>query len=187
MSNNLPESPLPSATADTDPAAIAIVEAVSAVDGVAIAEPIDVHSSGLPGSFVRNEIRLHWMFIAMPAAVLVLSFLMRSDGPTDVYLPGFEFAMPATCTSQQLTGVDCPGCGLTRSFIAISHGQWGRAWSFNAAGFVVYAFCAIQIPWHGIQIVRLRRGRLPITTAWVYWVPMIMVVALVTHWIVKLV
>ena len=90
--------------------------------------------------------------------------VMSSRGETGVFLPGFNIPMPPTCASRQLFNIECPGCGMTRAFISISHGQFARAWHFNPASFLVYLFVAAQIPWHAIQIWRLRANQRPL-----YW------------------
>jgi len=36
------------------------------------------------------------------------------------------------CIFHSLTGWDCPGCGLTRGFVALFHGEWRRAIALNA-------------------------------------------------------
>ena len=122
----------------------------------------------------------------MAAAVLLLSFLMRSEGEKTVFMPGFNSPMPETCSARRLFGIDCPGCGMTRAFISISAGQFQRAWNFNPASYVFYLFTAVQIPWHIIQIWRLKKNRLPIITRWAYMAPVGMVVLLTINWIWKL-
>src|SRR5581483_4487801 len=42
------------------------------------------------------------------------------------------------CWFYNLTHVPCPGCGLTRAFICISHGQWAAAWEWNPFGYIWY-------------------------------------------------
>lgn len=42
------------------------------------------------------------------------------------------------CLFRYVTHVDCPGCGLVRSFISISHAHWIDAVRFNALGPLVY-------------------------------------------------
>ncbi|MDG1872558.1 MAG: DUF2752 domain-containing protein [Mariniblastus sp.] len=140
----------------------------------------------LDPKYVRSETAVHFIFLIMAAIVLLLSFLMRSEGETSVFLPGFSTAMPETCSARRLLGIDCPGCGMTRAFISISAGQFARAWHFNPVSFAFYLFVVAQIPWHLIQISRLRKQRYPITTAWAYLAPILMVVILTAHWIWKL-
>ncbi|MCP5536154.1 MAG: DUF2752 domain-containing protein [Akkermansiaceae bacterium] len=43
-------------------------------------------------------------------------------------LLGFHFF---SCTFKDLTGWDCPGCGLTRGSRALLHGDWGAALGFH--------------------------------------------------------
>jgi hypothetical protein len=84
-----------------------------------------------------------------------------------------------------LLGIECPGCGLTRAFVAISHGSFGRAWELNRASFAMYAFVLAQIPWHAVQIWRISCGRQPMFWPVVYYVPIGLAVLLVVNWILK--
>ena len=36
------------------------------------------------------------------------------------------------CAFRFVTGLPCPGCGLTRAFISLFHGEFSRAIAFNA-------------------------------------------------------
>lgn len=49
------------------------------------------------------------------------------------------------CIFKRCTGLPCPGCGMTRSFFAVAHGDLAAAWSHNPFGILVYAgvWCAI--------------------------------------------
>ena len=40
------------------------------------------------------------------------------------------FGVP--CALYELTGLSCPGCGLTRAAVAISRGEFGEAFAYNA-------------------------------------------------------
>ena len=40
------------------------------------------------------------------------------------------FGLP--CVLHELTGLSCPGCGLTRAAVALSRGAWREALSYNA-------------------------------------------------------
>lgn len=61
-------------------------------------------------------------------AILLASLVIPAEG-----LPGID-----TCAFHALTGLSCPGCGLTRAFCAISHGQIPDAWSLNPFSFPLY-------------------------------------------------
>ena len=133
--------------------------------------------------FYRVNFRLHLMFLLMSLAVIVCSFVMTSEGQTIVRVPGLPIQMPETCMSKRLWGIDCPGCGLTRSFISMSHAQFSRAFSFNPAGPIVYLFVLAQIPWHAFQMFRLWKGKRPFESIWLY-VPLFgMSVAILIQWL----
>ena len=44
------------------------------------------------------------------------------------------------CLFHKLTGLECPICGMTRAFQAISHGQFIQALNFNALSLAIYFF-----------------------------------------------
>jgi hypothetical protein len=125
----------------------------------------------------------HLIFLLFASVIMLLSVLMSTDGKKSVFLPGFSSPFPDTCSSRRLLGIDCPGCGLTRAFICISHGQLEKAWRFNPASFVVYLFIAIQIPWHSFQIWRIQSGRASIHWPFIYWIPMAVAVILLANWV----
>lgn len=51
------------------------------------------------------------------------------------------------CWFRSLWGVSCPGCGLSRAFCAISHGDLGAAWGFHPFGFAFYATALALVAW----------------------------------------
>jgi hypothetical protein len=46
------------------------------------------------------------------------------------------------CTFAEMTGLPCPGCGLTRATSALLHGDWRTSWQFHpfAGGFLLAGF-----------------------------------------------
>lgn len=115
----------------------------------------------------------HASILAVSSIVVFLAISMRVPGEERVFLPGMSTPVPGMCASREFFGVSCPGCGMTRSFICIGHGQFERAWAFNPAGFLSFLFVAAQIPWRTMQLVRLKRGKgefWPGKFNWVLWV-----------------
>lgn len=100
------------------------------------------------------------MLLAVAVAIVLLSCCLTIAGEREVQVPGLGWAVPGVCTYRRWFGVDCPGCGLTRSFISLGHGNWSAAWHFNPAGPFGFLFVVAQIPYRGLQIYRVRR-RLP--------------------------
>lgn len=69
------------------------------------------------------------VFSVTAAVALALSFWSSPEG-----LPAWD-----VCSFQSLTGLPCPGCGLTRGFCAISHGRFREATAYNAFSLPLYA------------------------------------------------
>lgn len=42
------------------------------------------------------------------------------------------------CGFRAYTGLSCPGCGLTRAFVAIAHGRFADAWILNPFAFPLF-------------------------------------------------
>ncbi len=127
---------------------------------------------------------LHWVFLVLATLVMLASFSFRVRNGEQVIVPLIDKPLPGTCTFRNVTGVPCPGCGLTRSFISIGHGQWLDAWHYNPAGFVFFAMIAFQIPYRIYQIFRIRRGRHQHRFRYLdNWVLIVLVIALVLQWI----
>lgn len=66
-------------------------------------------------------------------------------------------SIPALCLSQRLVGLDCPGCGLSRSFVRLTQGDLLGALQSHRMGPLLYFFfavaalyrlCAIRWPSH---------------------------------------
>ena len=53
-------------------------------------------------------------------------------------------------------GLDCPGCGLTRSFIHFAHGRLLEGLRLNPAGIAIFLFVVAQVP---AAVVRFAWGR----------------------------
>jgi len=66
---------------------------------------------------------------------LVASFIFRPDS-----LSGVEL-----CAFHALTDLQCPGCGMTRAFCAISHGQFADAWGLNPLSFYLYSLTMLGL------------------------------------------
>lgn len=100
-------------------------------------------------------------------------------GLFSVFLTSFVLHPPATgyfslCGFKNLTGLPCPGCGLTHSFCALAKGDIGTAIGFNLLGPLL--FLALFVLWirsvfvllnvtGPVQVVDRIAGRLNIVRA----------------------
>ncbi len=97
-------------------------------------------------------------------AILVLATVMTVGPERQVYLPGLSVPVPETCTLRARFAIDCPGCGMTRSFIHIAHGRILDALRLNPASILVFLFIAAQIPAAAARFLLGRSSRMAI--AW---------------------
>ena len=88
------------------------------------------------------------------------------------------------CPFRAVTGLPCPGCGMTRAFCSIGHGELARAFGYNALA--PFVFVAAMLVWaHALATVlkldtartsleRLRPGtsvtRFMLAVTLVWWV-----------------
>jgi len=97
-------------------------------------------------------------------ALMLASALLRYDAPGTVRLPWIGTALPESCGAKRNFGLDCPGCGLTRSFILSADGRWAEAFQMHPAGTFAFAFLALLIPLRLWQGYRIRIGKPPRST-----------------------
>jgi len=119
----------------------------SAPDAAEDAPPRREHSetAAAPRGGVSSGLWHHGVFLAMATAVLTLSIVFRLGDTGHVEAPrGVQ--LPNTCTWQNVTGMGCPGCGLTRCFVAMAHFDVARAWHHNPAGILAFGFLLFQFP-----------------------------------------
>lgn len=77
-----------------------------------------------------------WRYTTLPAlGILAISVLFPPER-----MPAVEI-----CHFRRLTGLDCPGCGLTRSFTCITHGRFEEAMAFHPFGFVFWGLTLLLL------------------------------------------
>ena len=52
------------------------------------------------------------------------------------------------CVFHTVTDVPCPGCGMTRACLSITHGQFTDAWRYHPLSFLILgiAYCSSNLP-----------------------------------------
>ena len=127
-------------------------------------------------------VRRHWQMLGIACGVIVLSLVLqvRSDDHAAFwFLP--DWPIPSSCPSQTIFGVDCPGCGLTRSFILMAHGDWHRAFSKHRVGWLLALAVVLQIPYRLAGL--LGRNRLPLGKRLPKLFGVALIVALIGNWV----
>jgi hypothetical protein len=84
-------------------------------------------------------------FLLAVCGAVVLAAVVLTPGADAVSWFGVE--IPVVCGFRRFTGWPCPGCGLTRSFVFMAHGQLLAAFRVHALGPLLFAVVASQVPW----------------------------------------
>jgi hypothetical protein len=136
----------------------------------------------------RPDPLFHTVLLGLCTGVLVLAVVLSVRGGSQVVVPLLNLPLPELCMLKRYTGLTCPGCGLTRCFIALARGDLHAAWAFNPAGVFLFAIVAVQIPLRGYQIWRIRHGLAEFKTGlWGQTALLVFVIALLGQWTMRLV
>lgn len=139
-------------------------------------------------SHLLAGVLLHGTFLSISLLIVAASCLLTIRDHHLVMVPVIDMPLPGTCTFRELTGLPCPGCGLTRSFISLGHARLREAWNYNPAGYMFFAIVLFQLPYRIYQMVRVMRGYDAYRFERVdTWALVVLVAALVGQWCWKLV
>jgi hypothetical protein len=108
-----------------------------------------------PTPIARAMRRHHRDVLIASAVVVLLSFILHVHDGRQVAVSGLPgLPMPQVCASKAWFGIDCPGCGLTRSFILLAHGDFSGAYQMHRLGWLVMSSVLLQFPYRIYALVR---------------------------------
>jgi hypothetical protein len=96
---------------------------------------------------------MRWSRLALVCAVafgaIWAALQLREKGPAALpFLPGCQF--------RRLTGLQCPGCGMTRATYAVLHGHFGQAFGLNPLGMVLLPVALVGLAPEMLNWVRAK-------------------------------
>src|SRR5262245_40700838 len=134
----------------------------------------------------RPDPTYHIVLLALCSVVLVLAAILSVRNQTQVVVPILGQPLPALCLARRITGSGCPGCGMTRSFMSLMHGDLAAAWRYNPAGPLLFGLMAAQIPFRAVQLWLIRRGLPELNTGWTAQILLlILVVLMIGQWTLR--
>jgi len=125
------------------------------------------------------------LLVACLLLVLLPFVFTYNPGTNDVKIS--KLSLPALCASRTYFNTDCPGCGLTRSFISLAHGKLDAALRLHRLAPALYLFFLLQV---GFRLWSLlgkpsavleRAGRINHYLGWA------LIVALLSNWAIGMV
>ncbi len=123
--------------------------------------------------------------LIVACAIVASAVVFRVPTNDRVELAGMAgLPMPSLCMSKSLLGIDCPGCGLTRSLLCFFQGQFARSLALHPLGWVIAVAVLLQFPYRILALVRKQDYPLG------KWLPQgfgyTLIVLLVANWVVSL-
>ena len=119
---------------------------------------------------------------------MLLAAVLHLTAQGRLVLPLLDrYPLPVACLTRTLFHMDCPGCGLTRSFVATAHGDFAQAFASHRLGPLLFALVFLQLPIRAYALVRrippdrLFRWRHRHLLLWA------VVVALFANWVLNLI
>jgi hypothetical protein len=88
-----------------------------------------------------SPVALSFLIPAPPAVPLAVS-PAPSRGETSPAAPHRIYTLPC-CLFRAVAGIPCPLCGLTRSFVSLSHGEFRAAFTYHPLGPILYVGCLV--------------------------------------------
>lgn len=90
----------------------------------------------------------HREMLVMSLVVITLSIALRLNETGNVEAPlGGGFKLPPMCMSRAWFGLECPGCGLTRSFVSLAAGEFVASLAFHRVGWLLALGVVLQVPY----------------------------------------
>jgi len=137
-------------------------------------------ASALPARVARDDRSRH-LLARLGASILAATTLVALPG----VIPAIARWTDAACLFGGLTGLPCPGCGITTSLLALARGDARAAWSANPAGFGVAALLLGQAV---VACVAMRRrGPASGALGWLAWLDRLAIGGLMAAWAGRLV
>ncbi len=104
------------------------------------------------GPRIAVEILLRLAAIgAILGAVALAVVLPYSPGDRLLSIGGQT--LPTLCLSRSVLGISCPGCGLTRSWVALAHGDIDGSLRDHPLGALVMAYLLLQAARQGMVLL----------------------------------
>ena len=102
------------------------------------------------------------LLLVIAVMALTGSFVLRLSGDGSMYVPvpwlDASIPLPQACFSRSVFGVSCPGCGLTRSFVATAGGDLYGALLLHPMGPAIYLLCLLQVPYRIVEYLGVGRS-----------------------------
>ena len=93
---------------------------------------------------IRRYLTPHLIVLSICLVILIGALVLSPSEEGDGHLTIGSLTIPDTCTFHNLTGLPCPGCGLTRSLVAALHGDVKQSFQYHRLGLLTLLYVLLQ-------------------------------------------
>jgi hypothetical protein len=102
----------------------------------------------------RPRVRLGYESLLFFGSIAIVGLSVSlTPGPEALDL--FGLTLPPMCAYKLFLGLNCLGCGLTRSFTYMGHLELAAAWEMHRLGPLLWSVVAIQVPFRGARLLKM--------------------------------
>lgn len=152
-----------------------------AADLQGLAPPIGANTNPASRRARWRQARGHATLLVVALAVTAASLALEAPDEEHVTFVGLR--LPPSCLWRSTLGIPCAGCGLTRSFVALVHGEWSRAFAFHPLGPVLFALIWAQVPYRALHMWQAYHGRPLWRPRYLVCIPLAFAGALLAVWL----
>ena len=126
----------------------------------------------------------HRSMLALSALTVVLAFALQVVSGEYIalrFLPSYP--LPHSCASRAFFHTDCPGCGLTRSFILLAEGRLAESYARHHLGPLLVLALLLQFPYRLAALRHPHRDILP--KRWRSAISHALITLLIANWLLR--
>ncbi len=87
--------------------------------------------------YISRKLAIGFLGILVSIGILHVTNLMRAEV--------IGHLVPFFCPFEAITGIQCPGCGITRALLSVVTGDFGKAFQYNPFVFLLLFIVIISI------------------------------------------
>ena len=127
----------------------------------------------------------HREMLAIATLAIIGSFVLGVGAEGErVHLRALSsYPLPKTCLSREFFGVRCPGCGLTRSFIHLAHGEWYQSIQKHRLGWMMFLATVVQLPYRALALWGKNGNVVPVRYAKAFG--NVLIALLLANWVIE--
>ena len=91
-----------------------------------------------------SSVAPHYVIFMACFCLLAGAIIITPPDSTTNHLELGGISLPQTCIFKNLTGLPCPGCGLSRSVVAAAHGDIGMSLKHHRLGLLTLFYIVLQ-------------------------------------------